>query len=174
LTCNFGTLVSGESRKVHITSETTKGSCSRIENTASVSTSNDGSAQASDSVTVTCYTFLGFSSPVPNSMWQAGRTIPVKFRLGYVNGTPLSDADAQAIASSCRAKVLLTGPNPSTSTVSGPICASYDAVTHRFAATLSVPRSLRPGPYQLVVNVYDAASPTHLDATGQEILNIKH
>jgi hypothetical protein len=139
-----------------------------------VTTSNDGSAQASDSVTVTCYTFLGFSSPVPNGMWQAGRTIPVKFGLGYVNGTRLSDAEAQAIASSCRAKVLLTGPNPSTSTASGPICASYDVVAHRFAATFSLPRSLRSGLYQLVVNVYDAASPTHLDTTGQETLNIKH
>ena len=56
LTCNFGTLAAGASRHVHITSPTTSASCATINNTATVTTSNDGSAQASDSVVVNCPT----------------------------------------------------------------------------------------------------------------------
>jgi uncharacterized repeat protein (TIGR01451 family) len=54
LTCAFGTLASGASKHVHIVSPTTADSCGAIDNTATVSTSNDGSGQASDSTTVDC------------------------------------------------------------------------------------------------------------------------
>ena len=54
LTCNFGTLAPGASKSVHITSPTTAASCALINNEAEVSTTNDGSAQASDDVTVNC------------------------------------------------------------------------------------------------------------------------
>jgi FG-GAP-like repeat len=61
---------------------------------------NSGQGTASYAVS---YKFLGFGSPVPNSTWQAGRTIPVSFGLGDVNGTRISDQEGQAIASFCRA-----------------------------------------------------------------------
>ena len=54
LTCNFGTVASGASKAVHVTSATTKDSCGALDNLAAVSTSNDGSAQASASTTVNC------------------------------------------------------------------------------------------------------------------------
>jgi uncharacterized repeat protein (TIGR01451 family) len=54
LTCNFGTLASGASKHVHITSPTTAATCGTVNNTASVSTSNDGSDSDSASVTVDC------------------------------------------------------------------------------------------------------------------------
>ena len=52
LTCDFGTLAPGASKSVHITSPTTAASCALIDNSAEVSTTNDGSAQASDAVIV--------------------------------------------------------------------------------------------------------------------------
>jgi uncharacterized repeat protein (TIGR01451 family) len=54
LTCNFGTLASGSSKHVHITSPTTSASCGPVNNTADVTTSNDGSDSASDSIEVQC------------------------------------------------------------------------------------------------------------------------
>ena len=54
LTCNFGTLAPGASKSVHITSPTTEASCATIDNTATVTTTNDGSATASDDVVVNC------------------------------------------------------------------------------------------------------------------------
>ena len=54
LTCNFGTLASGASKHVHLTSPTTAATCGAVDNTASVTTSNDGSDSDSASVTVDC------------------------------------------------------------------------------------------------------------------------
>ncbi|HLM18901.1 MAG TPA: DUF11 domain-containing protein, partial [Acidimicrobiia bacterium] len=47
LTCEFGTLASGASRSVHISSPTTAASCATIDNTATVSASNDDSESGS-------------------------------------------------------------------------------------------------------------------------------
>jgi uncharacterized repeat protein (TIGR01451 family) len=54
LTCNWGDLSSGASKSVHITSTTTSATCGTVDNTASVTTSNDGSDSDDASVTVTC------------------------------------------------------------------------------------------------------------------------
>src|SRR5439155_583221 len=54
LTCNVGDLGSGASATVHLTSPTTPATCGTVDNTASVATTNDGSAQSSASVTVNC------------------------------------------------------------------------------------------------------------------------
>jgi len=56
LTCNFGTLDASTSKHVHITSPTTSTSCATINNTANVTTTNNGGAQASASVVVQCPT----------------------------------------------------------------------------------------------------------------------
>jgi uncharacterized repeat protein (TIGR01451 family) len=54
LTCNFGTIASGGSKHVHITSPTTAATCGSVDNTANVTTSNDGSDSDTASVTVNC------------------------------------------------------------------------------------------------------------------------
>jgi uncharacterized repeat protein (TIGR01451 family) len=54
LTCNWGDLASGASKSVHITSPTTAATCGTVDNTASVTTSNDGSDSDDASVTVDC------------------------------------------------------------------------------------------------------------------------
>ena len=54
LTCAFGSIASGGSKHVHITSPTTAATCGTVDNTARVATSNDGSGEGGDSVTVSC------------------------------------------------------------------------------------------------------------------------
>src|SRR6266508_4762197 len=54
LTCNFGTLASGSSKHVHITSPTTTANCGEVNNTASVSSTNAGQDSDSESITVNC------------------------------------------------------------------------------------------------------------------------
>jgi uncharacterized repeat protein (TIGR01451 family) len=54
LTCTFGSLAPGASKHVHITSPTTTASCGTVDNTASVTTSNDGSDSDDASITVEC------------------------------------------------------------------------------------------------------------------------
>jgi uncharacterized repeat protein (TIGR01451 family) len=54
LSCDFGDLAPGASASVHITSPTTAATCGVIDNSATVSTTNDGTAQGSDQVTVNC------------------------------------------------------------------------------------------------------------------------
>jgi uncharacterized repeat protein (TIGR01451 family) len=54
LTCEFGTIGSENSKQVHIVSPTTAESCGQVDNTATVTTSNDGSDEASDSTFVDC------------------------------------------------------------------------------------------------------------------------
>ncbi len=54
LSCSFGSLGPGATASVHITSPTTFASCGTVNNTANVTTTNNGSDQASASVTVQC------------------------------------------------------------------------------------------------------------------------
>lgn len=54
LGCALGTVSAGASRTVHVTSATTAQSCGRLDNTASVTTTNDGQASASASTEVRC------------------------------------------------------------------------------------------------------------------------
>ncbi len=54
LSCSFGDLAKGAGRSVHIVSPTTTATCGTVSNTASASTSNDGSPSSSSSVAVAC------------------------------------------------------------------------------------------------------------------------
>ena len=54
LSCNFGTIAAGGSKHVHITSPTTAATCGSVDNTANVTTSNDGSDSDNASITVNC------------------------------------------------------------------------------------------------------------------------
>ena len=54
LSCNFGTLASGASATVHVSSPTTTNSCGVYNNTATYSSTNGGTGSASASTTVVC------------------------------------------------------------------------------------------------------------------------
>src|SRR6266576_3575741 len=54
LTCNFGTIAANGSKHVHITSPTTAATCGSVDNTANVTTSNDGADSDSATITVNC------------------------------------------------------------------------------------------------------------------------
>jgi uncharacterized repeat protein (TIGR01451 family) len=54
LTCTWGDLAVGASKSVHITSPTTAATCGVVDNTAGMTTSNDGSDSDEASVTVDC------------------------------------------------------------------------------------------------------------------------
>jgi hypothetical protein len=114
------------------------------------------------------YDFLGFTSPLPNSQWNAGRTIPVKFSIGYAGtGTALPDADAQSLATACSVTVTLDTDSSGTPTGThkvGPLCAGYDSTAHQFQANLNTSSSLSAGTYDVVVALY--GSYTTFKSTG--------
>jgi hypothetical protein len=116
-------------------------------NTTGNVTSTEGGNGNTASANVTVgYNVLGFFSPLPKDSYKAGATIPVKFALGDVNGTRIPDAEAQAIASSCRAKVRLDNGAPG--------CASYNATTDTFQFNLNTSKNLSKGTHTITVNVF--------------------
>jgi hypothetical protein len=58
MTCDFGSMPDGTSQTVHITSPTTRDSVGDTTNTATVTSSNGGSDESSDTVTVICPLFV--------------------------------------------------------------------------------------------------------------------
>ena len=54
LSCDLGAVNAGARKSVHISSPTTAASCGTVDNAASVTTSNDGSDTANDSLEVLC------------------------------------------------------------------------------------------------------------------------
>jgi uncharacterized repeat protein (TIGR01451 family) len=54
LTCDFGSMATGTSKTVHISSPTTQATCGTVDNLAAVSTSNDGSDDDDSSIEVLC------------------------------------------------------------------------------------------------------------------------
>jgi uncharacterized repeat protein (TIGR01451 family) len=85
LSCNFGSLGPSASKHVHITSPTTFASCATIPNTASVSTTNDGSGNSTAPVVVQCpnLTIVKHADADPVN---AGDTI--RFTITVSNGGP--------------------------------------------------------------------------------------
>lgn len=65
LNCTLGDMKPGASASVHITSSTTSTTCSALNNTATVSSTNAPSQQASAAITMTCVSVLGVSVVVP-------------------------------------------------------------------------------------------------------------
>jgi hypothetical protein len=73
------------------------------------------------------YKLLGFYSPVPNSKWKQGQTVPVKFALADANGVRISDAEAQGLLSpTCRVMFSATGAQTASA------CTKYDTTNHQF------------------------------------------
>ena len=108
LSCDFGTLASGASRTVHISSPTTAATCGTIDNTAIVDPSNDDPVSGSGTVVVQCPDLsvvktadagsvsagspIGFSITVSNagpgtaSGVTLNDTLPVRAWFGVVGG----------------------------------------------------------------------------------------
>ena len=112
-----------------------------------------GEDNASNSTTVDCpyrvsYRFLGFQSPIPQSSFRRGSTIPVKFSLANAAGEPISDAAAQALVSPCRVKITLDD-------VEQVGCATYNEKGDSFQYDLKTSKSLAVGNHELAIQVSD-------------------
>jgi len=90
-------------------------------------TDNAGNAASASVSYFVGYKILGFFSPVPNSKWKQGQTVPIKVAVGDANGTRISDSEAQGLLSpSCRVMFVATGAQSLSA------CAKYDTTEHQF------------------------------------------
>lgn len=130
--------------------DTSQAGAQAIECTA---TDNAGN-QASTTFTVTIeYRILGFFSPVAQSMWRAGQTVPVKVALANGDGVRIGDAEAAALAAGCDVTFSATGAQ----TVSGQ-CLKYDAANDQFVVNWKL-RKNQLGVVTITVTVtYDGSS----------------
>jgi uncharacterized repeat protein (TIGR01451 family) len=120
-------------------------------NTSGAVSSTEGGNGNTTSANVTVgYNVLGFFSPLPKDTYNAGATIPVKFALADVNGARIPDAEAQAIASSCRAKVRLDSGAPG--------CAAYNPTTKTFQFNLNTAKNLSKGIHTVTLDVFVGAN----------------
>jgi hypothetical protein len=90
------------------------------------------------------FTFLGYTSPLPKTKLAASNsTIPVKFKLGDANGSPLP----ASIASTLVTRVLLTGPSPSPDGVllTAIEPCPYNSTSGMFKCNLAKPRDVQIG-----------------------------
>jgi hypothetical protein len=122
--------------------------------TNSVGAKTANAPQASDNVGhtsnascpyVVAYNVLGFFSPVPKQSFNPGATIPVKFALANNAGTRISNTEAQAITTNCRAKVQFASATPG--------CAGYSTTTQQFEFDIKTAKSTPNGSYTITLNV---------------------
>ena len=109
-----------------------------------------GNEASIDCAYIVAYRFLGFLDPLPQTTIKRGATMPVRFRVGDANGTPLDDAQAAALADTCLAAVTLDAA------VKG--CATYDPDSNTFQFDLKLPKSLTPGSHAVGVRVSAAGT----------------
>ncbi len=112
-----------------------------------------GEDNAGNSTTVGCpyvvsYLFLGFFSPLPKEEVKGGSTVPVKFALADANGVRIPDAEAQAIADACEARIFFTAGDPV------PNCIGYDAGADLFHFNLKTPKGA-VGLHTITIRVFD-------------------
>jgi uncharacterized repeat protein (TIGR01451 family) len=94
LSCGPLTLAAGHSLTVHVTSATDPTSCGDYDNTASFTSSNDGSGEASDSVTVNCPVGITLDKTTENgTTFHVGDTVQYAFlvALESPDDVPLGD-----------------------------------------------------------------------------------
>jgi hypothetical protein len=114
---------------------------------------NAGNQTAVGCTYIVGFNFLGFRQPIPQSSYQRGSTIPVKFRLGNAQGVTLSDAVAQALITPvCLVKVTLDGAEQG--------CATYDPKADTFQYDLKTAKTATLGNHTVGIQV---SAP---DATG--------
>src|SRR5207245_216868 len=92
LACTKASLAAGASFKVHVSAQTDKTDCGTISNTASVSTSNDGTDSDGASVVVQCPDIKVTKTPDQGSV-DAGRTITWS-----IKGETIGRGDATGVA----------------------------------------------------------------------------
>jgi hypothetical protein len=108
------------------------------------------------------FRFLGFLRPtIRNKSFNSGQTIPVEFQLGDLNGTPLSAAEAEALASACGVQVFFSGGDPS------PNCAAFE--NNIFQFNLKTAKSLVLGTYTITVKVFIEGSLVEIGSIQVEI-----
>ena len=122
-----------------------------------------GHDKAGNSTTEHCayivaYQFLGFSSPLEVERIKSGSTIPVKFAFGDASGTPMPDAEGEALAAACAVRVSFTGGDPS------PACATYNASANRFEFRLKTSKGTL-GMHTIGVKVLDGAVVLNTEST---------
>jgi hypothetical protein len=122
-----------------------------------------GFDNAGNQTTVNCpytvgYQFLGFFSPLPRQYVNASSTVSVKFALADITGTRISDAQAQAIAAACNARILFTALTPS------PNCFSYDPTGKQFVFNLRTPRGVT-GLATITAEVFSGATVLNIAST---------
>ncbi len=129
--------------------DTSVSAAASVSSVGNKSVSLTGTDEAGNSTTVGCpyrveYGFSGFLSPVPQTSYMAGSTIPVKFKLQDASGMTISNSAARALVAGCNVKVLFRGTTN---------CATYNATTNTFQFNLKTPRNLASGSYTITVEV---------------------
>ena len=109
-----------------------------------------GNQASIDCAYVVAYRFLGFLEPISQTTIKRGATLPVRFRLGNANGTPLDDAQAARLAATCLVVVTLDGA------VIG--CAAYNPTSNTFQLNIKLPKDLTPGSHTVGVRVSAAGT----------------
>lgn len=117
-----------------------------------------GNSTTKDCAYVVAYEFLGFHSPLEVERIKSGSTIPVKFAFGDATGTPMSDAEGEALAAACAVRVSFTGGDPS------PDCATYNPDANRFELRLKTAKGTL-GMHSIGVKVLDGAVVLNTEST---------
>jgi hypothetical protein len=121
-----------------------------------------GNTTTTDCLYTVTYSLLGFASPAASAVVTPGQAVNVAFTLGDANGQ-LLDPVAQNLADSGQLQALFVG-------VGAPAGVTYDATTHHFIATLTVPTNASNGTVDLVVQ--DAVSSGPPLVLGSEQLTV--
>jgi hypothetical protein len=85
---------------------------------------------------------------ISGRVFNSGSTIPVEFRLQEEDASPISDGEAEAMASACEVRVSFSGDPRSRG------CATYDPSEGAFAFNLKTSKELAPGTYRVTVEVF--------------------
>lgn len=102
------------------------------------------------------YKILGFFSPIANSKWKRGQTVPVKVGLADANGVRIPDSEAKSLLTPvCRVKFSATGAQPFVAT-----CMRYDEKNHLFIFNWKVGRTERGSESIIVTVSYPGTSVT--------------
>jgi hypothetical protein len=113
-----------------------------------------GSDRAGNMTSVACPYTVGaritILSPQPGTAIGSGGIVPVSFALTDGSGSRLTRAQAQALANSCAVRVWLDSRTP--------VCATYDASTRTFRATLYIPKQATQGTHTVTVGVYSGST----------------
>ncbi len=142
--------------------------------TCSGGTDRAGNSAQTASVAYTVgYSFLGFFQPINDpatpstqSSFKKGSTIPVKFALANNAGVRISDAEAQAVAGNCDARLFWAKASTASSGASESLnsnpansgnCFRYDATTDQFTYNLGT-KDFTTGTWSVIARVFSGGA----------------